>query len=468
MNSVLAKTIDDYCPKFNTNVSDGTAKQILETIPEYYNKIIESSLKSLNPNVNLRYLGYRKMTPNEEFVYTLLSSNNKTNYDLAESYIYMAEYVFEYQGQKIVKPLYLPFSEDGNIMKVSNTQYHIIPVLSNTIITPSYNEVFVRLLKDKLIFKSMSKNFVLNNEVVPGRIIYTEIIKTNAMNITDYIGKPLTSIAIYILGEHGFKKTMLKYLNIEDYVITDQNVDHLRNDYNVFESTKLKPRSLKAKLYIPHDVKICISKKYKITPLLENILYGIIYTLDILPEDAADMVKVTNGKSIENEILYWRILLGKVVYKNSFTIERRASDINEHYDNLQGYVDNQIRAELSENKIYVKDFFDLLATILDNYNVWLINSKEYNSNIRNRYIDILYYIMYDMIVGFNKVILAINKRVSKKADLSLREISKLFTSELSTRKIFSIAKTSEPSLSLLTVDSSLDIKYPKITAILED
>lgn len=468
MNSVLADVIDKTCPKFNKNVTDGTAKQILKTIPEYLDDIIKSSLRSLNPKIPLTYEGYRRMTPMEEYKFSLVSDNNKTTYDLAESNIYLTEYVFNFNGERISRPLYLPYAQDGNIIRVSNTQYHIIPVLSDTVISPSHDEVFVRLLKDKLTFRSQVRNFILNGERVPGKIVHTNIVKTNTMNIKDNIGRPLTPVSLYLLSKYGFRKCMERYSGIKDYVVTNGSVDDLRNDYNVFESTKLKPRSLKETVYVGHDVKICIPKKHKITHYLENFIYGMIYALDILPNDGEDFIKVYMSENIRQETLFWRIMLGRIVYKNTFSVDRIIEDMMDHMDNLNGYLDNLIKTKLEENGIIVNNFFDLLAVILENYNTWLIKSKEYNSDIRNRYIDILYYIMYDIIVGFNKVILALNKRVGKKATLSQREVLKILSNELSTKKIFSICRSSAQSLALLTVDSSLDFKYPKITVILED
>ena len=476
MNSVLLNVMKKNSPHFNKDVTDGAAKKILETIPEYFDDIIRSSIKSLNPSVDLKYLGYRRLSPKEEFNLTLMNSNNKSNYDLAESYIYMVEYVFEYQGQKISRPLYLPYCEKGNIIRISNTQYHIIPVLSDMVISPSYDRIFVRLLKDKLTFLAESKNFILNNEKVPGIVIHTNIVKTNAMNIVDDIGRPLTSISLYILGKYGFKGAMSKFIGTDKWRVTTDNVDDLRKDYNVFESTKIKPRSLKMIAYTGHDVKICIHKSVKLNNFIENFIFGIIYTLDILPLQANDMVDVVNKASgpnashidKEDEILFWRILLGRVVYKNSFSIDRIVMDMQEHFDNLNGYIDSQIKNKLKENGIILDNFFELLGVILTNYNVWLINSKEYNSDVKNRYIDILYYIMCDMIIGFNKVIISINKRVSKKANMRIEEITKVLTNELSTRKIFNIAKSQSPSLCLMVVDSSTDLMYPKITAVFED
>ena len=471
MNSVLAGVIDQHCPKFNTNVTNGSAKEILKVVPEFLDDIFSSSIKSLSPTVDLKYQGFRRLTPREEFGKLVANETNKVTYDIAISDIYMVEYVFSYQGETIKRQLYLPYADTGNIIKISNTAYSIVPVLSDTVVSPSFNEVFVRLLKDKLSFRSLTRNFVFNNERIPAQVIHTKIVKTGSMELTDNIGRPVTPVSLYLLGEYGLYKTMSMYFKTNEIKILTGNVDELRDTYNIYESTKIRPRNLKDNGYIGHDLKICVHKSVKITTFLDNFVYGIIYVFDILPEHTNDLLYILNNDSAskhDDEILYWRILLGRIAYTNTYSVDRIVDDMTEHFNMLQGYMDNLIRKKLRENNIRVTTFFDLLAVILDNYNVWLLNSKEYNSDTNNRYIDILYYILYDIIVGFNKVILNINKRASKKAIIRLKEINKLFFIELSPKKIFGLVKSKSQSLALQLCDVTSDIRYTKMTAMLED
>jgi hypothetical protein len=460
------------CPKFNKNITEGSSPQILRTIPEFLDDIIKSSIRSLSPDVELEYLGYRRLTPKEEFAKMIANENNKTVYDLAVSDLYMVEYKFRYMGIEISRPLYLPFTTTGNLMHVSNTTYAVVPVLSDTVISPSHKEVFVRLLKDKLTFRSSTRNFIINNEKVPGEVIHSNIVKVNKQQLTDNIGKPMTAMSLYLLGEYGFKESMSRYVKIPNdmdtpYIVSTGDVTSLRDTYNVYESTKVKPRSLKEYGYIGHDLKICINKKLTVTPFLENFIFGIIYTFDILSDNASEFIKLYYTDNVQDEKLFWRIILGRITYTNTFSVNRIVADMDEHFYTLQGYLDNLVKTKLHENNIYVDNFFDLVAVIMDNYNIWLLNSKEYNSDISNRYIDILYYIAYDIIVGFNRVILNINKRNTRKA-LSLKEINKIFTNELSTRKIYSLVKSQSVNLSMIVAESTGDIMYPKITTLLED
>ena len=467
MNNVLASIMDNSTPKFTKQVVDGNAKDQLEFMPAYLDSIFRSSLKSLSPKVNLKYLGWRKCTPEEEFQKMVLTDNTKSQYDIASSDIYLVEYTFEFEGRQFSRYIYLPYANDANLIHISGTKYHIVPVLSDTVISPSHKELFVRLLKNKLIFKSHLRNFVKDGRKEPAHVVYTNIIENNK-GTKEPADKMLTSLAVYILGKYGFKESIRKYANRDDVIVTDQDVTNLRDTYHVYESTKSKPKQLRGLGYLGHNLKILVPKDNPPNLFLENFIYGIIYTMDILPDDAIDCVNVINSGKLNDEILFWRLTLGKISYKATTSIMAMRDNIQEHYDTLEGYMDNLIQDKLAEKGVEIDNFFSLLALILGNFNTWLINSKEFNSDLSNRYIDVLYYLAYDIILGFNKVIIGINKRASKKDTVSLEEIQKLFGLELTSKKIFGLVKSSATNITMMLADSVGDIKYPKITSTLED
>ena len=467
MNNVLASIMDNSTPKFTKQVVDGNAKDQLEFMPAYLDSIFRSSLKSLSPKVNLKYLGWRKCTPEEEFQKMVLTDNTKSQYDIASSDIYLVEYTFEFEGRQFSRYIYLPYANDANLIHISGTKYHIVPVLSDTVISPSHKELFVRLLKNKLIFKSHLRNFVKDGRKEPAHVVYTNIIENNK-GTKEPADKMLTSLAVYILGKYGFKESIRKYANRDDVIVTDQDVTNLRDTYHVYESTKSKPKQLRGLGYLGHNLKILVPKDNPPNLFLENFIYGIIYTMDILPDDAIDCVNVINSGKLNDEILFWRLTLGKISYKATTSIMTMRDNIQEHYDTLEGYMDNLIQDKLAEKGVEIDNFFSLLALILGNFNTWLINSKEFNYDLSNRYIDVLYYLAYDIILGFNKVIIGINKRASKKDTVSLEEIQKLFGLELTSKKIFGLVKSSATNITMMLADSVGDIKYPKITSTLED
>ena len=101
MNSVLAKCEAANSSQMNKVVIDGNAKDVFKLMPEYLDKIFRGSIKSLNPNVNLRYVGYRRCTPDEEFDKMVANEPNKIKYDIASSDIYLCEFLFNYNGEPI-------------------------------------------------------------------------------------------------------------------------------------------------------------------------------------------------------------------------------------------------------------------------------------------------------------------------------------------------------------------------------
>lgn len=473
MNNVLANIIDSTSPFFNKDVTDGTAKQILAYGPGYLDEIFRSSIKSLAPGIPLTYEGYERMSPEEEFRELILSKNSKTVYDIAISDLYVIKYIFSYNGEKIEQPIYMPYADKGNLIRISNTYYNLIPVLSDTVISPSHKEVFVRLLKNKLIFKSIAVNVIVDGVKKPiGRIIHVDIIDTKKIVTSNNLGKGVvTPIALYILGKYGLRETMRRYAKTEDYIVTTGDVSKYKDTHTIIEIARVKSITVE-RLYANSDIKFCISKKVKMTPFLENFIYGFLYVFQVLPDAIDDFITAYRDNILEDELLHWRILLGKIIYKNVFSLDRIIQDMKDHFDMLEGYLDNLIKAKLQENNTRVDNFFDLLYVIMENYQTWLMINKEYNSDINNRYIDMLYYIFYDVIYGFNTAILAINKRASKNKNkselLGIKEIRKILTSNIKIRLIYGLVKSSTMKLCVQLTETTSDIRYPKITTILED
>jgi hypothetical protein len=427
MNNLLADIMDKSTIQINKVVSEGVAKDILKTVPEYINNFVIDSIKSLFKDVQLEYLGYRQMTPKEEFEKTVISKELGVIYDLAINDVTMIELKFNYMGTPFSRYLYLPYADRGNLIKFGDTMYHIVPVLSDTVISPNHKEVFVRLLKAKISFKSIVKNFMVDGIRVHGQLVHNEMLRINPTQITDNIGKPLPATSLYLVGKFGIAGAIMKYTNATEVIVSDGDVEAYREDYHVYESTKQKPRGLKEYGYLGHDVKIMVKKGISNKAYVDNLIFGVIYCLDLLPIHAGDFVNLANT-DVEQEIVYWRIMLGRIGYKNSFSVDRIIDDVNAHYELLDGYIDQLIKKKLEESGVRINDFFDLVALVLTNYNMWLINSKEYNSDINNRYIDILYYLLYDIIIGFNKVILGINRRVGKR-EIAFKEVIKIFNNE---------------------------------------
>lgn len=477
MNKILQKCMRDNTVKISDKIH-GTAVEVFKNMPAFLDKKFKSAMKMLDPEIPLTYEGYRRLTPKEEYLGNL-STGTKSAIDLAISTLYTVEYIFNYDGQKIRRPLLLPYAERGNIIRISNTPYTVAPVLSDRVITPSDNGVFIRLLISKINMYTISRNIYKNKQKVPMSVIYSTDIARVTVS-TDKIGKPVPPIALYLFAKYGVRETFKKFLNIEgdDLLLTtdytklyeDSDVEKakrsLEQKYNIYSSTKVRPRSHRDTTYEGHDLSVCISKNIKDSPLLENMISGLIYSLDMLPELGDDVIDVMND--LNDEKHFWLLLLGRLIYKDAYSQARIISDMKSHLSVLNGYLDQTAKELLLAVDLELEDFFDLIGAVLENYNKWVINSKDYNSNLENRYVDIDYYTSYDIIYSFNKVLLNLNRRKTKTlGDLRYKEVVKIF-SEFSSKKIYSLVKSSATNLTLQVADISSDNIYIKSTSILED
>jgi len=442
MNAIFAKMIDEVAPKVNKKITDGVNADILKLCPTYINSIIMSGMRSINTDIPLVYHGWRRLTPKEEFEKIYSGKNNRVNYDIAISYLYVIELRFSYRGEPIVRHMYLPYASEGNIMKISSTPYNIVSIMSDTVISPTHKNIFVRLHRAKLIFEKTDRNFLLNNIKTPGQIIYSDIYKTNNRNIEDKLGTVVPPVCLYILGFYGLVRSLEKYASVKGVQVLTGDANYLMETHRVYASTKLKPKDLNESYYTGHDLKIAIPNAAidnSNRDFIDNFVFSIMYTIDIFPDDSADdLVYVINSNDLKSEKLFWRVLLGKIVFKNSFSIDKIIADINDHFTTLNSYIDALLKTKLEESGVVIDNFFDLIAIIVSNYNGWIINSKLYNSDLNNRYIDVLYYLMYDIVISVNKALFDINRKYNKnKKDLSFLEINKIL-SDIGLRKIFSI------------------------------
>lgn len=472
MNAILSKVIEESSPKFNEYITNGMGQEVLKQLPDYLDSIFRYSINSLNPGVPLSYLGYRRMTPENEFN-SLIVKNNRAHFDLAISDIVPIEFVFNFDGKELSKPVYLPFCRKGSLFKITDTIYNIVPVLSDTVISPKIDGIFLRLLKDKINFKRTDYNILLNGRKYIGLIICAPTLvkcKRN-INITDKFVNPG---GLYILGQYGLKEAFDKYMvkankinsgKDKPYIVTNlEDVSAYTDKYNVYESTNMYRHNDSV---VKNTVKILVHKSAVESDWLNNIITAIIYAFDNYPERLDDYLQIDN---VKDEIYFWRILLARIEFNNQYSVAKNHTEMTNLFNGLQYYVEPLIKSKLEENGVHINDFFELFSYIMENFNKLVLEYKEYNSDIENRYIDILYYISYNIILGFNRSIIKINQLYNKKngRELTYNQILHTLTMNFKTKEVFALTKSSEQNIAVQLTEATSDIIYPKITAVLED
>ena len=470
-NGLFKRTVKENIKPWNKEIMSILSTKLLGDIEGYLNKIAISAMMSLNKGINLEYAGYKILSPEEEFavvsgVFNNRNANKKRmDYDFGRSDVKMIRLLFNFNNEPITpRNLYLPFVDENGIMHISDTKYSCIPVLSDTIVSPTNKDIFARLLRDKVTFKREIRNIMFNGRVLNSELIYKELYRTHNRVIVDKLGKMVTPSPVYLFGKLGFMESFVKYAGTKPILIIGDYDKEKYKEYDEYTTKGEKPWSLKVDSYIPHNVKILIHKEKSRDYLVQTLATGFIYMLDVFPHLANEVVDTIEDNNLEVETKNWKILLSNIIFKNSYSVERGLSDINNHFNSLDSYIDPIIQEKLQENELYINTFFDLIAYVCKVFKELTTNSKIISADIRNRYVDILYYILYDCFEALIRTLFELNKKKDRNTVLTPAIIDKTFNTTFSYRKIFNLNSKGSLNIALMPAEVVGDCKLKLIQA----
>jgi len=459
--SLNKKTVDKVRKPINHKAMDGLVRPLVEKIPYYLDSIIKSGVATLPPEIGLSYNGWRMLSPYESYNEQFKGSG-KTTLDTSKSTLYKVVFSFNFRGEDINRVLYLPYTERGAIISLSDAVYSIVPVLTDYVISPTTKEVFLRLLKDKLIFKRIEKNVIKDGLKTP-----VSIITAHAYKIVEGTNQKVP-MALYLFVKHGFYGAFEKYLGFKPKIIKGIVPEDMKKDYTVYETVGKKPRILNDDNYTPHDIKILVPKD-KVSPVVDTIVGSLITTFDLLNQFSNFLPDILSGRSKMPEKEFWMMLLGKTIFRNNYRQEKILSSMEEYLSLIDSYIDPIIESKLRENGVYVDDFYDLIFYIIKNYDKLILNYEKRSTQIDNKYIDVLYYLMFETISSINKSLYGIIKEYNKKGErITTRDVENVFNKQFTPKKFFSSIKGGSTNIALMPVDYSGDNYAFKITSILED
>lgn len=469
VNKLFKRTVENNIKPWNKDIMSILSTSLLEGIEGYLDKIVTSAMMSLNKGINLEYAGYKILTPEEEFAVVSGVFNNKNatkkrmDYDFGRSDVKMIRLLFNFNNEPITpRNLYLPFVDENGIMHISDTKYSCIPVLSDTIVSPTNKDIFARLLRDKVTFKREIRNIMFNGRTLNSELIYKELYRTHNRVIVDQLGKMVTPSPVYLFAKLGFMETFVKYAGTKPILVIGNYDKEKYAEYDEYTTKGEKPWSLKVDNYLPHNVKVLIHKEKSRDYLVQTLVTGFIYMLDVFPHLANELVDTIEDNDLGKESTYWKILLSKIIFKNSYSTERGLSDINNHFNSLDSYIDPIIQEKLQENELYINTFFDLIAYICKVFKELTTNSKIISADIRNRYVDILYYVLYGCFEALIRTLFELNKKQDRNTLLTIANIDKTFNTGFSHRKIFTLNSKGSLNIALMPAEVVGDSKLKLI------
>lgn len=453
---LFTRMVEANAPKMNPAVMKGLACLYMKRALEYLDNSFRSIARSFPQG--LEYVGCEPCTPQEEYNETTKPRNNRRQFDLAQSSLYLVKFKFRFNGEDIPdRYIYLPFAEPGGIFYLSGSMYHIIPVLSDKVISPGYDSIFIRLLKDRITFYRCYHSVMVNDEETTVKVVHSRLYRKKA----DGKGPAATthanpSTAHYLFGKYGFTETFRRFSTAKP-VVGESEIDEKRypaSEWTIFRSAfneRNKPKTYLGEFYTGSNIRIAV-RNDQLDAMGKALIYGFFYVVDHFPSHVKP--------AYVDQIILWRTLLGHINLSGQYGVPKLVQNMGEHYATLDYYLDIQIQDKLRENNIDVKDFYELLQYVTEKFDDIVFNNGDSVLSMYGKSLEVLYYMLIHITTSMVKANFALIK-VANKKPLTIDIIKEQFNTTLNVRSIF---KLNRESIAVEAASYSGDHMFPKFTA----
>lgn len=460
MDKVFHDFLQEIAPPVNPVVMNGLATTYLPMAMTYVDTVFRGAARSFPEG--LTYEGYEPCSYIEEYAETTRLKNNKRTFDLARSDLFMVKYKFDYKGTKIRRYIQLPYALDGGVFHLGGTLYHFTPVLTDKVISPGLNSIFVRLLRDKVNFDRFQYSIRIDGKPQVSQVIWSSIyrnVKQN--NKVPPTTKASPTTVHYLLAKYGFGGMFQKFTGFVPVIGEEEITEaaYPKDQWIICESLKQRPpRTYLESFYEPSKIRLAIPRN-QWNHFVESLVVGFFYIVDHFPQDI--LVNCVNDPAD------WKIQLGAIYFSGHHGKAKLLNDIDEHYKSLDEYLDPIVIAKLHEIGYDIQDFYELLALVIKNFNDWVINANENTISVYGKTLEVLYYVLFDITSAIFRTNFKLNKQAGRSKtsggkELTEKEIIEIMNKLLKPGAIFGLTRS---NIAVSAVSYSGDHMYPKITSV---
>lgn len=431
MDPQLHKVLREESLKFTPELAEGLATSQLKLLENDIDKYFRFAF---NDDDVVKYVNYRRCTPQEEF---RIGSRQygKNMYDLADSHVVMYAYYFEVNGVPMKSPryLYVVFSPGrGGCLSLRGVKYHISPVAVDGGISVEQHSIFAWIEKDKLKLERTSHKFIANGQIVPNYVLYSQIYRLNTAAQSRRLpatkrNKSESTAMHYLLCKYGLTETFKRYTNTDVIAGNLKEEDYPRDKYIFCEPCGSAPVAVKTKEYTPSPLRIAVPKE-QWTPEVCLLVTAFFYIADHFPR----MV----NESMLDTTQSWKVVLGHTIFKSGESTAVLLDYIDSHFRSNESLLDPMVIKKLQFCDVYVTDFYDFLFQFSTTMATRLLEADP--ANVYNKKFTVNPYVGYPYIEAITTMVRAVRrinrsviteKNVSDAMDASLRteEILKLGT-----------------------------------------
>lgn len=444
----------------------GLATKEMETLEMKIDEQIRSICVGLPKNV--RYDGYSRCTPLEEFLEVTRDHNYKRSFNLAKNSVYLVKYRFIFTDELgvehlLYKYIYLLFVKPGGLFHISGTEMHLVPVLSDKVFTPSSDSIFVRLVQDRNNFFRMYHTIIVGDQRISEYTAHAEIYRTpskarSSQNRTATT-KAKTTLIHYLLARYGFTGAFERYVGFVPLFgeIADfPEHKYPRKDWVICQSTKLQPKSCIDKYYQKNTLVLAF-KRSEWNEAAKQMTVGFFYVTDHFASRFEPKLEVLDDRAL------WMILIGHIRFSGDYPENKLYRSISEHFDTIEPYLDTSVKNKLEECNIKLENYFDLLWYIQFNFNRMIQKNEQTGLCTYGRSLEVIQYVAHDIYYGFTMMKFKLNGIASKtNGVITKRDVAEHLARTVRMGAIF---KLNSGKIVSEVVGYSGDHYYPKITAI---
>lgn len=416
----------------------------------------------------LHYEGFERCTPQEEFDISTRPKNTKRMYELARSDFYMVKIKLSYlvaEGNRQPLPdtfLYLPNPGPAGLTHIGGPLFQFIPVVSDKVISPEEDYLFVRLEQYKMKFYCSIENYpiVVNDYTTHHNVYWANIYKQKQGKKKVQTTKALSTLVHYMLAREGFSKMFQKFAGFVPIVGEEDTVNS--KTYNpeewvvvrtAYDRQGIVPPTVMGKYYKHTKIRLAIPQKFW-NEATQSLVHSFYYVVDAF----ADQLTVGNLDYTD----VWKLTLGHIISDPKYSPGKIIGVVDEHFSSTDTYMDDLSIERLAEKGFHVETFNDLLGLIVTNYRE-LYSGAEQNQMVYGKYLDTMREVLYPITCSIYNTKYFLMKLMAKGKDVvpTIKAVTDVFTRKFKQGAIF---KLTSKGIVAEIVSYSGDHKYLKITS----
>lgn len=448
MHPNLVKFIDQNSPQINMDLANGLARVHMEHVCKYVDDVLRSAALGFPPG--LTYDSYRVCDPLEEWRASLKPRNKKRKvktppgqkntgsktYDTSRTDFFLIELNFSFQGKKLApRPIYLPFVGQGGSIYISGTKWFISPVLADRVISVGLEQIFVRLLRDRLTFSRTGAWVKENGKVVRTDLVHSRIYHNKAKDKDKQAtNNAFTSMPHYLFCKYGFAGTMEKYLGITPTVgyNLDEELDPL--EWDVYKTQGIPPRGMNRRKKIidwrAPEIQVAI-KKSDNTPAALPYISALFYVADYFPRQISpDLVNLPEG---------WIAPMGYMLFSENNNRGKIEEAVRKHLSSLDDYADSMVIDNMAAIGLEIKDIYDFFAIITEKFSLWVSNNQDKVNSMYDKELSVLYFVLFDVTKAIFNLFFALKAHSRK--ELTERDVEKHMKENLKPGMCYQLGKS---------------------------